>query len=75
MSKNSYVYELLEQLRNKGCCTYTQDKAIKLFRELKQSSIDPIDYRNISIEHSHWEIGEGAEKFYNIINKVKEKYL
>lgn len=72
--KNPSIYSILEKLRNKACCTYSQRQSSTLFNQLRQTGIDSRDYTELNTEHSHWELGEGADKFYDVIKRLKEKY-
>lgn len=65
--------ELLIALRNKGACWHSQRKYYNILREVKPL-ITSEEYRDLCIAHSHYENGEGADEFYEICNKLIEKY-
>lgn len=67
------IIELLEVVRNKGGCSYTQNKAEDAMLELK--GLLPIkEYRNLSIALSHFKLGEGAGELYDQVKKIKLLY-
>lgn len=76
MKSKSHSTEILNNLDiviNKGACIYTQPKAIKAMKLLKDL-LPSEEFLRISIAHNHYLIYEGAEELMSIGNELKAKY-
>lgn len=67
------ILSLLDRMRNKGACIYSQNEAERLFKQLKKI-LKEDEFQKLSTAHSHYVIGEGAGEFYEVCEKLNEVY-
>ena len=71
--KKNRIIELLNKFRNKAGCIHSQYVTVQIFNELRDL-LSKEDSVKLSIAHSHYQIGEGADELYNICNQLIQKY-
>lgn len=65
--------ELLIKLKNKGAAWQSQNVVPSLLKQVKEF-LRKDEYSQLLIAHSHYTNGEGASEFYEICNKLINKY-
>ncbi len=68
-----YITANLKTLLNKGACIHTQDKANSCLYILK-TQIEKEHYNELFTAHQHYLLGEGAQEFYDVTNRLIEYY-